>query len=87
MLDIKFIRENADIVKKNNRNRSVDVDVDELIDVDGKRRSHIAKLDEIRALRNKTSKEKPSDEDIVRMREVGEQIAELERDLNALDAL
>jgi len=86
MLDIKFIRENADLIKKNNRNRGVDVDVDQLIDLDEKRRSHIAKLDEIRALRNKTSKGKPSNEDILRMREVGEHIAELEQDLNEIDA-
>jgi len=85
MLDIKYIRENADEVKKNNRNRGVDVDVDQLIDLDEKRRSHIAKLDEMRALRNKTSKGKPSDEDIVRMREVGERIAELEQDLKTID--
>ncbi|MEK7589113.1 MAG: serine--tRNA ligase [Patescibacteria group bacterium] len=86
MLDIKFIRENTDTVKKNNRNRGVDVDVDQLIDLDEKRRSHIAKLDEMRALRNKTSKGKPSDEDIVRMREVGEHIIELEHDLGATEA-
>jgi len=87
MLDIKFIRENADAVKKNNRNRGVDIDVDQLIDLDEKRRSHIAKLDEMRALRNKTSKGKPSDEDILRMREVGERIAELESDLSIIDKL
>ncbi len=60
MLDIKFLRENPDIVKKNIENK-FQFDklplVDEVIDLDQKKRDAQQEADNLRANRNKISKE------------------------------
>jgi seryl-tRNA synthetase len=86
MLDIKFIRENAELVKANTKNRLVDVDVDTLLSVDKERRATEAKIDELRAERNKVSKAKPTQDIILQMKAVGEEIADLEKGLISLEA-
>ena len=60
MLDIKFVRENPEIVKKNIQNKFQDEKlplVDEVITLDEEKRAVQAKADELRANRNKLSKE------------------------------
>ena len=60
MLDLKFVRENPDVVKKNIENK-FQFDklplVDEVIELDAKNRTAKAEGDEIRAQRNKLSKQ------------------------------
>ena len=60
MLDLKFVRENPDIVKKNIENK-FQFDklplVDEVIDLDAKNRAAKAEADNLRAARNKLSKQ------------------------------
>lgn len=55
MLDIKFIRENADAVRKNCANRNVRVDVDAILRLDEERRKKISELEEIRRRQNETA--------------------------------
>ena len=60
MLDIKFLRENPDIVKKNIQNKFQDRKlpmVDEAIELDQRRRDIQAEADQLRADKNKISKE------------------------------
>ncbi len=60
MLDIKFVRENPDAVKENIRKKFQDDKlplVDEVIMLDGERRDVQGRADELRANRNKLSKE------------------------------
>ncbi|MCD8120940.1 MAG: serine--tRNA ligase [Clostridiales bacterium] len=60
MLDLKFVRENPDIVKKNIENKFQFEKlplVDEVIELDAKNRAAKAEADNIRASRNKLSKE------------------------------
>jgi len=60
MLDIKFVRENPDIVKQNIRNKFQEAKlplVDEVIDLDQQNRSAKAEADNLRAARNKLSKQ------------------------------
>ena len=60
MLDIKFVRENPELVKENIKKKFQDkklVLVDEVIAFDEERRTVIARADELRANRNKISKE------------------------------
>lgn len=68
MLDIKFIRQNKDEVKKSIVDRGMNVDMDELLGLDEKRRTLIVKVGEARAVRNKGSATKPSPEEIDKMR-------------------
>lgn len=56
MLDIKFIRENKDLVKKGVEAKNFDSSVvDKLLDLDEKRRKLIAEIEELRSKRNKIS--------------------------------
>lgn len=55
MLDIKFIRENKDIVKLAVKKKRVDVDIDRLIEVDNDRRKRIASFEEKKAEQNTVS--------------------------------
>ena len=60
MLDIKFVRENPEIVKQNIRNKFQDAKlplVDEVIELDTQRRATQLEADEIRANRKKISKQ------------------------------
>ncbi len=60
MIDIKFLRENPDIVKQNIKNKFQDKKlplVDEVIEFDKKSREAKAEADELRASRNKISKQ------------------------------
>ena len=60
MLDIKFIRENPEIVKENIKKKFQDAKlplVDEVIELDGKRRAAIAEADQLRSNRNSLSKQ------------------------------
>ena len=60
MVDIKFLRENPDIVKKNIQNKFQDEKlplVDEVIELDKKARETQQEADELRAKKNKVSKE------------------------------
>ena len=60
MLDIKFVRENPEIVKENIKKKFQDKKlplVDEVIELDDERRKVIARADELRANRNKISKQ------------------------------
>ena len=60
MLDIKFLRDNPDIVKENIKNKFQDAKlplVDEVIDLDAKKRECQKEADNLRAERNKLSKQ------------------------------
>ncbi len=60
MIDIKFLRENPDVVKQNIKNKFQFEKlplVDEVIELDKKNRAYIVEGDELRASRNKLSKQ------------------------------
>ncbi|MCJ7740308.1 serine--tRNA ligase [Candidatus Microgenomates bacterium] len=59
MLDIKYIRENKELVKKAAADKNRKVDLDRLLVVDEKRRKLIGEIEEKRAIRNKNSKFNP----------------------------
>ena len=104
MLDIKFIRENPDIVKENIKKKFQDAKlplVDEVIDLDAKRRAAVAEADQLRSARNTLSKKigmlmgqaKKDPSKLAEAEEVkkevtrdAERLAELEKLENELDA-
>ena len=60
MLDMRFVRENPDAVKENVRKKFQDAKlplVDEVIEIDSKRRAAIAEADQLRSNRNQISKQ------------------------------
>jgi seryl-tRNA synthetase len=60
MLDIKFIRDNKDLVKMGAKKKHVDVDVDALIALDDKRRAMMTASEAKRAEQNAVSQKLPS---------------------------
>ncbi|MFB6182352.1 MAG: serine--tRNA ligase [Candidatus Magasanikbacteria bacterium] len=82
MLDIDYIRENPDEVKENIKNRGMEVDIDQLLELDKTRRALIEDIQEMREERNKKSKGgKPSEEEIQELRQLSNDIDELESSL------
>lgn len=89
MLDIKIFRESPDTVREAIKNRNMEFDVERIIDLDKKRRQTIVEVEDLRALRNKTSDEiavkKKSGEDassvIEQMRTIGDKIKKLDEEL------
>lgn len=60
MIDIKFLRENPDVVKQNIKNKFQDSKlplVDEVIELDAQARATQQEADDLRANRNKLSKQ------------------------------
>ena len=57
MLDIKFIRDNLELVKKGADKKHIKVDLDRLVEVDDERKELLQKVEEKRAEQNKASDE------------------------------
>ncbi len=60
MLDIKFIRENPDLIKEAARKKHIDFNVDELVSVDQKRLEKLSLVESLRAEQNLVSDKIPS---------------------------
>ncbi len=90
MLELRFIRENIDLVKEKMRHRSMDDSaVDEFIEIDKRRRTNLSEVEGLRNRRKtvsqKIGKLKAAKEDaddlMLEMRQVGARIKELEGEL------
>jgi seryl-tRNA synthetase len=83
MLDINFIRENKDIVKKGVADKQFDPSlVDKVLDFDEKRRKLILEVENLRAKRNKIAEgKKPSEEG----KKIKEELKDKEPDLDKLE--
>jgi seryl-tRNA synthetase len=57
MLDIKFIRENSDTVRKALRAKHVDFDLDAFLELDGRRREFVSRIGDLRAEQNRVNDE------------------------------
>lgn len=57
MLDIKFIRENSDVVKYAAQKKHIDINIDHLLEVDEQRRSLMTELENQKAEQNRVSGE------------------------------
>ncbi|MAG11317.1 MAG: serine--tRNA ligase [Parcubacteria group bacterium] len=86
MIDIQLIRENPDLVKKNNESRSVDVDVDAILKLDGERRELQAKFDTKRGGQKKMSKGKPEGDDLKKLKKLKKEVKDLEKKISSLAA-
>ncbi|MBE9593054.1 MAG: serine--tRNA ligase, partial [Proteobacteria bacterium] len=86
MLEIKFIRENKDLVAKAFKARGNDLSLDSLLEVDSQRRKLLQEVEDLRSLRNRVSEEigkqkkakKNAEELIAQMKEVASRIKELD---------
>jgi len=60
MLDLKFIRENADLVRQAIANRKDNAPIDEILELDQKRRQQVTELEEMRHARKNAAKDRES---------------------------
>ena len=72
MLDLKFIRDNAEAVKENCKNRGVEADVDLVVELSDRRSRLIGELNELRQRQNVLSKEIPQSDPEERVRLIEE---------------
>jgi seryl-tRNA synthetase len=94
MLDLKFIRENPEAVKKGAADKNEKCDIDAILALDARRREIIRKVEALKAERNKVSAEiakkkksgEPAEEAIAAMRRVGEEVAGLDGELRQVEA-
>ncbi|MDI6777282.1 MAG: serine--tRNA ligase [Syntrophales bacterium] len=93
MLDIKYLRQNADFVRKKMRQRGQDIDLERFLSLDAERRDIIQEVETLRMERNAVSKEigekKKHQEDasalVARMGEVSARIRELDGSLKKIE--
>ena len=91
MLDIRYIRENADRVQESAKNKGYnDVSIARLLDTDEQRRQLQQQVDELRMQRNEIAGQmkggKPAPELIEQGRALKEELAKLENDLRDVEA-
>ena len=77
MLDINFIRENKNLVKKTLKEKGIEDNVEKLLELDEKRRKLIQEVDGLRQKRNEAAKEK----NIEKGKEVKQKLDVLEEEL------
>ena len=94
MLDLKFIRENTDLVKKGLKNKGDKADLSKILNLDSERRDLLQKVEQLKHERNVSSQEvsklKKAKKDatalIERTRAIGQEIKQLDENLNSLQA-
>lgn len=94
MLDPKFVRSSPDQVRDNLRKRNADIDVDNLLELDERRRTLLVSVEDKKQVRNTVSKEigarKKAGEDTTEimdeMRQLGERIGELDAQVRQVEA-
>ena len=89
MLDIKFIRENADLVQQSADAKRYNVSVADVLKVDEKKRQLQQQVDELRTKRNEISSQmkggKPDPELVAKGKEIKTELADLETKLKEVD--
>ena len=78
MLDLQFIRDNAQKVQENATKRGAVADVASLLELDDNYRRLKLQLDDLRKQMNAGTKSKPSPEEIAKLKELSNQITDLE---------
>jgi seryl-tRNA synthetase len=93
MLDIKYIRENPEIVKEGIKNKNEKDTVDEILALDKDRRDLLQKAEELKAQRNKVSQEigklkkagENADDVMAEMKNVSDEIKELDNQIREVE--
>lgn len=81
MLDINYIRDNTELVKKAVSEKGITIDIDKLLEVDQSRRDLLLKVENLRAERNIAAKNR----DIERGKEIKSELEVLEKNLKGVE--
>jgi len=89
MIDIQYVRDNAEVVKRKSNEKGYQVDVDGLLRADTERRELLTQVEVLRRERNDLTAaakgQKPSDEQLAKGRELKDRLAGLEQRLEGLE--
>jgi seryl-tRNA synthetase len=90
MLDIKFIRENPDVVREALQNRHSDDSIDDILVLDERRRGLIVEVEALKARRNEVSKEIGRTKEkppalLEEMRKIGDRIKALDGQVESIE--
>ncbi len=93
MLDLRFIRENTELVKKALKDRNLKLDLDDIMRLDEERRSYLSEVESLRSEKNKANDEigallkakKDTKEKILSMKAISEKTGELEDKLSLIE--
>lgn len=93
MLDMKFVRENPEIVQNAMKNRNMEMNLDEFINLEKQRRELLQQVEQFKSERNAVSQEisrmkkngENAEEKILAMRALGEKIAEDDKQLKEIE--
>lgn len=89
MLDIRYIRENAELVQRKSEEKGYRVDVAKLVQLDEQRRGLLGEIETLRAQRNDLADDakgqRPTDEQIAKGKQLKDQLAEAEAKLEPVE--
>lgn len=89
MLDVKFIRENVDLVEKSTKEKGYNINIKELLSLDDKRKAILVEVEDLRRRRNEIAGKmkggKPSDKLIAEGKAVKEELSEKEQALTSAE--
>ena len=90
MLDVKFIRENLELVEKSTKEKGYKIDVTEVLSLDDKRKAILSEVEALRAKRNEIAGKmkggKPAPELIEEGKKIKTEVAEKEKALSLVEA-
>lgn len=91
MIDIQFIRENPELVQEKAKQKNIEVDINQLLGFDSKRKDLLTQVEEKRRQRNehaamfKQSKGTTSPENVEKGRALKDELSTLEHEFDAID--
>lgn len=89
MIDIQFIRDNPELVQQNSAKKGYEVDIEQLLGFDAKRRKLLGVVEDLRMQRNQIADSmkgsRPSEEQIQKGKDLKEQLAGLEHQLSSIE--
>lgn len=89
MLDIRFIRENAELVEQKSKQKGYEVNINKLLELDEQRRSLVNDIETVRALRNElvgqAKGERPNDEAVKQGKQLKTRLVTSEEKLKPID--
>jgi seryl-tRNA synthetase len=89
MLDIRLIRENADLVEQKSKQKGYEVNVQKLLEIDENRRKLLSEIERVRAGRNQLAEKlkagNPDQQSIEEGKKLKDSLAQLEKQLKPVD--
>ncbi len=89
MLDVKFIRENLELVEKSAKEKGYKIDIRKVLELDDKRKAELVEVEELRRKRNEIAAKmkggKPAPELIAEGKKVKDELAKKEQALSSVE--